>query len=166
MFKIETHLHTAPVSHCGKIGSEEMIRLYNEAGYKTVFISDHLKQRTFEFFGEVDWETACEMFYDGYLRAKKEGEKFGMNVLFSPEISFEKNDYLVYNMTLDFIKKHTELFDLNLEEFYKLAKENGLVIIQAHPLRDGVCTPTFDYVDGVEIINTNPRHENFDEDIL
>ena len=39
----------------------------------------------------------------------------------------------------------------------------GLLLIQAHPHRDGHCYPTPQYVDGFEVYNSNPRHEDMSE---
>lgn len=47
-FKTEPHLHVSEISPCAKIGAEETIRLYSEAGYKTVFVSDHLKKEFYD----------------------------------------------------------------------------------------------------------------------
>jgi len=47
-------------------------------------------------------------------------------------------------------------------EFRKHSAQYGITIIQAHPYRDGKFSPTPDYVDGIEVVNTNPRHENND----
>ena len=53
-----------------------------------------------------------------------------------------------------------------MEEFYRYAKANGVFIVQAHPFRDGKCHPEPMYADGFEVINTNPRHENFDARVM
>ena len=55
MYKTETHLHTAPVSSCGKISPEDMIRRYAENGYTTVFISDHFAPYHFDTLGKGAW---------------------------------------------------------------------------------------------------------------
>ena len=167
MFKIETHLHTKPVSACAHFEPEEMIRFYKEAGYDVVFVSDHFAPHHFGKLGDhLSWKEKVGLLYDSFLRAKAEGEKHGITVLFSPELSLKGNHYLLYNVTLEFLESRDDFFDMTLEEFHAVAKENGITIFQAHPLRDGKCFPTLEYVDGVEIINTNPRHENFDEDVL
>ena len=52
MFKTETHLHTWPVSNCSRIEPREMIRRYKDAGYDTVFVSDHYAKYHFDKFPE------------------------------------------------------------------------------------------------------------------
>ena len=163
MYKIETHLHTKPVSACAHFEPEEMIRFYHNAGYKTVFISDHFSKYHFDKLGELSWEQKVGLMYNSFLRAKAEGEKFGMNVLFSPEFSLKENHYLLYNVDLAFLNVRDDYFSMTLEEFCHYARQWGVTIIQAHPFRDGVCTPQPEYVDGFEVINGNLRHKNFDE---
>ncbi len=45
MYKTETHLHVSEISPCSQIKAADMIKMYHKAGYKTVFVSDHLKQK-------------------------------------------------------------------------------------------------------------------------
>lgn len=167
MYKIETHLHTKPVSSCSHIGPEEMIRLCSEAGYTTVFVSDHLSPYHFSLLGDdLSWKQRLELFYAAYLAAEKAGRELGVTVLFAPEMSLADNHYLLYNMDRLFFELPSGLFDMSLAEFRRFAVEHGVTVIQAHPLRDGVCTPQPDFVDGFEAINSNPRHENFDGQVL
>ena len=41
MYLYETHLHTAPMSGCAKVGVRETLEYYQSAGYAGVFRSDH-----------------------------------------------------------------------------------------------------------------------------
>ncbi len=166
MYKTETHLHTKPLSGCARFYPEEMVRFYHDAGYHTIFVSDHFSPYHFSLLPDLSWEEKTGVMYDSYLKAKAEGEKFGMNVLLSPELSLNGNHYLLYGVSLEFLNSRKDVFEMSLEEFSAFAKEWGITIIQAHPYRDGKCTPQPEFVDGFEVINTNPRHENFDEDSI
>ena len=107
MFKTETHLHVSEVSPCAKISAYEMIKLYSEAGYHTVFVSDHLKKKFYDKLEDMPWEEKTENFLSGYEAAKKAGEEFGGNVLLSAEIllSNSPNHYLLYGIDRDFLNK-------------------------------------------------------------
>ena len=172
LFKTETHLHTAEVSRCSHLSGAEMIRLYSKKGYDTVFVSDHFSRAYFESLGDITWSEKTERFMSGYKAAKEEGNKLGVNVIFSAELTVDKtptgthNHYLLYGIDKEFLDKNENLFDLTIEEIYSLAKENGVLVIQSHPLRDGKYIPTPKYVDGFEAVNTNPRHENFDDEVF
>ena len=167
MFKTETHVHTLPVSSCSRKQPEEMVRLYKEAGYDTMFISDHLSPTHFKKLGDdLSFEQKADMLYDSYLKARKAGEELGINVLFSVELSLCKNHWLLYGIDREFIKLRPDIFDMTLEEFHAHAKAHGVTIIQAHPYRDGHNVPHPEIADGFEVINSNPRHENYDDKIL
>ena len=166
MYKIETHLHTRPVSFCAYLPPEEMVELHHKSGYDTIFVSDHFAINHFSRLGDISWQEKVQMLYNSYLRAKKRGEELGMTVLFSPELTLKNNHYLLYNVDLDFLNSREDFFFLTIEEFHRYATEWGVSIIQAHPLRDGKCTPCPEFVIGYEVINSNPRHENFNDNVI
>lgn len=164
MFKTETHMHTYPVSSCSRLTPVEIIRLYHEAGYKTVFISDHFAKYHFDRLPEgLTWREKTAMLYDAYLEARREGESLGMNVLFSPELSLDGNHYLLYNVERSFLDLREDLFTMKIAEFRELALAHGITMIEAHPYRDGKYFPTPEYVDGIEVINGNTHHENYND---
>ena len=166
MYKTETHLHTSEVSPCGKICARELIKLYAEAGYSTVFVSDHLKKKTLEIMGDIPWEEKTANFMSGYEIAKAAGEEYGVNVIFSAELMLTENSnhYLLYGVDKSFLDKRHDVFDMSITEFYRYAKENGVTVIQAHPYRDGSTVPApADSVDALEVLNSNPRHDNYSE---
>lgn len=165
MFKTETHLHTAEVSTCSKIRAKEMIRRYHDAGYSTVFVSDHFQTNTLDSLGDIPWCDKVAIFLSGYYKAKVEGEKIGMNVLPAAEICFSdaSNHYIVYGVTKELLVRYPNIHKLTVKEFSNIAKENGLFVVQAHPHRDGSCFPTPEYIDAIEVYNSNPRHEDYSE---
>lgn len=168
MFKTETHLHTKESSGCGQLPAEEIIKMYSLAGYTTVFVTDHFNRHNLDKSGDIPWQDKVTRYLLGYENAKAAGEKHGVIVLFGAEVTLKcmPNDYLVYGVDRTFFDNCPDMLDMELEQFYTHAKQNGATIIQAHPLRNGVCVPTPEFVDGFEVINTNPRHENFSEDVV
>jgi predicted metal-dependent phosphoesterase TrpH len=170
MFKTETHMHTDESSRCGKVPAREMVALYHAAGFKTLFISDHFQKSAFEKMGdELSWEEKIDQFLIGYREAKAAGDELGMNVILSAELRLQplKNHYLLYgDITREFLAARPDIFEMGIEEFSAYAKEHGITVVQAHPLRDGKCVPTPEYVDGMEVFNPNPRHENFTPQVL
>ena len=169
MFKTETHVHMAECSRCARIGAEEMIKLYRDAGYKTVFISDHFQLQYFrQFDANVLWTEQTSQFLIGYEKAKEAGVKYGVNVILSAELRFNNspNHYLLYGIDKSFLDSRPDILNMTIEEFYPYAKSRGVTVVQAHPFRDGKCTPMPNYIDAVEVYNSNPRHENFDAKTL
>ena len=92
------------------------------------------------------------------------GEKLGLNVLMSAEFAFKDspNHYLVYGIDKKFLDLYPDIVNMDIEEFSIKAKKHNLFIVQAHPYRDGTNSPTPEFADAVEAVNTNPRHENFE----
>lgn len=159
MFKTETHLHLCEVSPCAQLSAEEMIRLYAEAGYHTVFVSDHLKDRC----GDIPTEQKADLFMAGYEAAVRAGEKYGVTVLFAAELQLNESPkhFLLYNIDRAFLMGAMERFDLSIAEFYAYAKTHGVTVVQAHPYRDGLTEPTdAESIDALEAYNSNPRHDN------
>lgn len=163
MFKTEAHLHTYPVSSCAKLTPVEQVRLFKEAGYDTIIVSDHFSPHHFKKMGEdLTFAQKVDKLCDAYLEAKAEGDKLGLTVLFSVELSFRKNHYLLYGVTREFLKLREDIFDITLDELYGHLKAHGITIIQAHSHRAEKCVPHPHHVDGFEL-NFNLRKDNYNE---
>ena len=164
MYKTEMHLHTSESSFCAHRTAAEMVRAYKDAGYSTVVVTDHMQWDT---VGAMpgDWRQKLDFFFAGYEAAKREGEALGVNVLFGAEFGFwgSPNHYLVYGMDREFLEAHPNILDYGIEKLSTIVRREGMLILQAHPFRDGSCYPTPYVVDGVEVCNTNPRHDDKDE---
>jgi len=165
MYKVETHLHTSEVSGCGQVRAAEMIKRYHAAGYHTVFVTDHFQSSSLDPMGDIPWTDKITIFFSGFYRAKAMGDKLGVTVLPGAEFTFagSPNHYLAYGITREFLTAHPDVNKLTIDEFASLARENGLFLIQAHPFRDESCYPTPEYVEGFEIFNSNPRHNDYNE---
>lgn len=165
MYKTEAHIHTMEVSRCGKVAAAEIVKLYAEAGFDTVFIADHINGQNFALWTDLSWEEKVDRHMEGYKAAKLAGEELGVTVLYCAEIAFGApggfvNDYLVYGFDRDFLIGFEPYFRTSVEKFYPYAKEHGVLVIQAHPYRTTACCPMPDYVDGIEVYNAHPRHIN------
>lgn len=162
MFKTETHLHTAESSPCGRLTAAEMVRKYREAGYHTIFVSDHFSRRHLAPMGDISWDEKIDRFLSGYRAARAAAEGSDMVVLLSCEVElpYHKNHYLIYGEVEAFLRSHPDIQEYSLEDFYRAAKECGILVVQAHAYRDGECYPTPDYIDAIEVYNSNPRHED------
>ena len=167
MFKTETHLHVAEISPCSKFKAPEMVKMYHDKGYKTIVISDHFEKRYFESLGDISWDDKITIFLSGYYKAKEAAKEYGINVILSAEFTILSNDihnhYLAYGITREFLNKYPEIYNLSIDKFYEIAKANNIMVVQAHPYRDEYCFPTIEYVDGIEVYNSNPRHNDYND---
>ncbi len=167
MFKCDTHVHTNESSVCGKIPAKDIVHLYKNAGFDTIFITDHFDYRYIDT-NAPDFEKVVYEYTLGYRIAKEEGKKIGLTVLFGAEIMLKenKNHYLLYGLTPEFLAKRRDIFDMNIQELHEYAKSNGIFLVQAHPYRDEVNTPMPNDVDAIEVYNSHPRHRNYNEKAL
>ncbi len=165
MFKTETHIHTREVSDCSRKRAREMVALYKEAGYSTVFISDHFQPNSIDVLGDIPWSDKMAIFLSGYYKAKHEGEKLGVNVLPAAEFRFadSRNHYIAYGITKEFLDAHPNLHKMSAAEFLPIARAQGIFIVHAHPYRDNRNCATPELVDAIEVYNSNPRHEDYSE---
>ena len=168
MFKTETHLHTAEISPCGRLAAREMAEAYKRAGYTTIFVTDHFEEATMKRYGDIPWAEKVERHFEGFRNALEAGRELGLNVIAGAEIELTSliNHYLIFGDVINFLGRHEKIYELPLEDLYALCKEEGILLIQAHPFRDSACFPTPDFVDGFEVYNSNKRHEDFSRKTL
>ena len=154
-FKTELHLHTSEVSVCARSTAPEMAERYLAAGYRTVVVTNHYSITTANAMGDA-WCT--DRYLEGY-RVMKEYAKGRLNVLLGAELRFcgMPNDYLIFGLTEEFLYAHPDLHQMTLETFSPLARENGILIVQAHPFRKGMCISNPELLDGIEVFNVSER---------
>lgn len=161
-FKIDMHVHTAEVSPCGKVAAAEVVRLYKEAGYDGIVITDHYYDGFFEEFQGLPWEEQIEHYLAGYREALRVGRRIGLQVILGMELRFTENanDYLVYGIDEDFLRSLPRLFEYNLTQLQHFKKDQDILIYQAHPFRRGIVAADPLLLDGIEVFNGNPRHDS------
>jgi len=162
IYKYDTHVHTAETSPCGKVKAEDVVKLYKNAGFSGIVVTDHYYSGLFKNSVHVTWKEKMRDYLKGYKIALEEGEKAGLKVILGVELSFTEsfNDYLIYGITEDFLFEEGELYNLTLKEFRKIADKEGFLIYQAHPFRDMMERADPSLLDGVEVYNGHPYHMN------
>lgn len=173
MYKIETHLHTTDTSQCGCLEVERILELYKKNGYDAICVTDHYNMETWNY-KKVDFdegEMAINAFLEGYRKLKAAAPKYGIEIILGAELRFfeNKNDYLFYGFDPKLLENPRAIMEMGIVEFSKYARENGGFIVQAHPFRDNTsyCVPVAPlFLDGVEVINNNPRHNSHNDQAL
>lgn len=157
----ETHAHTAEISPCGVVPAAELAQTYIKEGYTGVVITNHFSRYGFTYVADRPWEEQVNWFYNGY-EAVKDAAGDRLRVLFGAEINLngDPNDYLVYGATREWLLAHPELLTLRVSELSRLVRENGFLLIQAHPFRNGMRVVPPDQLDGIETFNGNMRHDS------
>lgn len=162
MYKIEPHLHTRQVSKCGWLDAEELARLYHEAGYHAIAVTDHYNPDTWVYMGIDPKDPADVMprFTEGYQRLAEAAAAYNMTVYLGAELRFYENDndYLFYGFDPAMLAHPHEIMSMGAVPFSDIARKSGAVFIQAHPFRK-TCVPLAPcFLDGIEVYNANPRH--------
>ena len=158
----ETHCHTCDVSRCARIGAREMVAEYVRAGYAGVVVTNHFNAATFADLGELPPGRMADHFLSGW-RAARDAAPAGFTVLPGMELTFHENhnDFLIYGIDEEFVYRFAgDLMGMGLRAFRRVADENGLLVVQAHPFRNGMTIGDPKLRDGVEVYNGNPRHDS------
>lgn len=161
MFKTELHCHSTDISECARVGVNEIIEAYTKCKYNTLVLTNHFNYGTMIYNKATDWNDFIDKYFEAYEKLKNAA--FGkLNILIGAELRFKENinDYLIYGFTKEFLKSNPDIFDLGPERFHTLAKENGVLFIQAHPFRNGMTVINPRHLDGVEVYNGHFGHDS------
>jgi len=157
MYRYETHLHTFPVSKCARVGVRESLEFYKTLGYDGVFITNHFIDGNINIEPDRSYEEKINFYFSDYEEAKTIGEEIGLKVFLGVESSYHGTDFLVYGLDKAWFLAHPECDGMDVKMLLALFRENGAVVIHAHPFREadyiGHIRLFPDSIDGVEIIN-------------
>ncbi len=167
-YKTELHAHCAEVSLCADVGAVDVADRYLAAGYDTLVLSNHLNRHTLESSFKSTWDEMID-YYLAPVKLMQEHVGDRMTILLGAELRFDSfshknggniNDYLLYGITEDFLRSHPHFYEMNLKEFAPIARENGILIVQAHPFRNNIRVAPPEHLDGMEVFNGHKGHES------
>ena len=156
MYRIETHLHTTYISHCGWLGAQAIMKYYSACGYDAICVTDHYNRECFDY-ADIDLTTPdskTQAFLLGYHRLKREAEKYNIRVYAGAELRFDgsDNDYLLYGFHDELLADPDRVMREGLAAFAPQYRADGALLVQAHPFRKK-CTPApAEYLDGIEVM--------------
>ncbi len=163
---IDLHAHTSGISRCCRIAAPEIVVRAKAHGMDGIVLTNHYQP---SYIKGIELFEFIDRYVDEYFYTKEVGERFGVKVLYGIEVTMElypKVHMLVYGVGTDFLKKHPSVYFYTQEELYKAVKENGGVLVQAHPFRGGTTVLDTNYLDGIEI-SCHPLYKNsYTEEIL
>lgn len=149
MYLYETHLHTAPVSKCGKVSVRENLEFYKSMGYAGVFITNHFIDGNINIDKTRPYEELIEFYCSDYEEALRIGKELGISVFFGIESSYKGTDFLIYGLDKTWLLQHPEIRDIKKSEQLKFFMDEGALVIQTHPFYEA------SYIDHVRLF---PRH--------
>lgn len=157
MYKYELHSHTSEVSSCAKISACDMVDFYKSMGFTGIFITDHFFNGNTTVGQNQSWTRMVYNFMEGYKLAKEHGDRIGIDVFFGFEYSYHGTDVLVYGFDEQWLLEHSYIMNMKFNEFLKFAREEGALLIHAHPFRQWKYIDMIRLfprsVDGVETFN-------------
>lgn len=161
MYIYELHCHTSDASACASSNAKEYVEFFKNLGYSGIFITDHFFNGNTCIDPSLPWEERVEQFYNAFLSAKAEGEKCGLQVFFGFEYSYRWCHLLTYGLDKEWLLKNRNVLELSPTDYLKKVKEDGGMVIHAHPFRDKVELVRLfpDLVDGIETYNASQPDE-------
>jgi hypothetical protein len=161
-FVIDTHVHTAEISPCGKVNAETIVSMYKQAAYNAIIITDHFSNYYPVIRSSLSWKDKVDSFFRGYELAAVYGNLCGLTVLPGLELSFDydPNDYLVYGISKLWLYDHKNITNTSIKYFSNLIDGTNALIVQAHPYRRGMKPQKPSYIHGLEVYNGNERHDS------
>ena len=163
-YRYETHLHTYPVSKCGKKTVEENLLFYQKLNFRGVFITNHFIDGNINMGKTLPTRDLLEFYFSDYEEAKKIGANIGLDVFFGVEMTYQRTDFLVYGLDPEWYLAHGEIRYAEKHELLPYLQAQGALVIHAHPFREGRGIHTLRLyprsVHGVEIYNGHPGHDS------
>ena len=160
-YKYQMHIHTYPCSACGGMSPAELCQALHENGYQGAVITNHFYHGNsgIDRSENTTWEAFVLAYEKDYLECLEEAKKYDLDILFGIEESVIPGlEVLCYGITPKMLYDNPHLMNCDGEEFTKTLRENGVVIIQAHPFREACYIPNpgmlpLEYIDGIEVYN-------------
>ncbi len=157
MYRYETHLHTSPVSKCGKATVRESLEYYASLGYDGVFITNHFLDGHINIDGNLPYEERIQFYFSDYEAGLAMAEEIGIKVFCGVEMTYAGTDFLVYGLDKEWYLANPQIMEMRKSQEMAYLMECGALVIQAHPYRED------SYIDhirlfprsvhGVEVIN-------------
>lgn len=136
--KLDTHVHTSPVSLCGRLSPEEMISMYSKQRIEAVMLTNHLYPRHFEPLGNTVKER-CEVYTDSFYRAYDAGRACGITVLFGIEVRLvhaeHQPEFVLYGVEPEKMMSYVRLPLMSQKDLFDWCNTEDILMYQAHPFR-------------------------------
>lgn len=149
---MDLHAHSAGISRCCRIPADQVIQAAMDAGIEGLVLTNHYQKC---YVKDGDAAEFARRYVEEYHFAKSAGDACGFSVWFGIEATMERLNgahILIYGVGEDFVLDYPDLYDYPMERLARLVREQGGVLIQAHPLRRKYrLLEDLQYVDGLEL---------------
>lgn len=159
MYKYQIHLHTSPCSKCGAMSPEELCRALKENGYQGAVLTNHFLHGNTGIERSLPWQEFVRAYENDYIACQEAAKEYDLDILFGiEEVVIPGLEILCYGITPSVLYNNPQLQNCSIDEWTKIMRQNGVVLIQAHPFRTADYIPNpgplpIEYYDGVEVYN-------------
>ena len=161
MYKYQIHIHTSPCSQCGGLTPETLCQALSENGFQGGVITNHFYHGNsgIDRSDNTTWEQFVSAYEKDYLACKKEAEKYDLDIIFGIEESVVPGlEILCYGVTPKILYDNPQLIKGEMDEWIRVMRANGVVVVQAHPFREADYIPNpgplpVSLLDGLEVYN-------------
>ncbi|HEY8443893.1 MAG TPA: PHP domain-containing protein [Clostridia bacterium] len=169
MILIETHLHNSEVSPCGLMRAEEIPKIYKDAGYQGIVVTNHFSAYVMGIIEGDTRQDRVRAFLNGSKLLVDAAKRLGLKAFLGAEVTlarYQWQDYLIYGDIEEGFLKHPMLHTYTQAQLFEVAQEFGWAVFQAHPFRMGCTVGDPKYMHGIEVYNGNHNSkEVFDRSI-
>ena len=162
--KWETHLHVADTSWCAHTSLDDIITEYKGKGYSGIVTTNHYHDPCFNHFKIYGKSDRKDFFLDNIAKADKKAREYEFKLLHGMELWQQtetgNRDLLIYTPEIEKLLDADDLYCMPGHDLYDLVKSTGGIIVQAHPYRDYCTLADPRLIDGVEVFNGHPTHDN------
>ncbi len=109
-YKYQMHTHTSPTSKCARMTPRELCEALHKAGYSGCVLTNHFFHGNTGISRDLPWDEFVAAYERDYLECKREGERYGLDILFGIEEGVEGHrEILLYGLTPEMLYAHPEL---------------------------------------------------------
>ena len=149
MYRYETHLHSSPVSKCGRYSVKSNMEFYKSLGYDGIFLTNHFLDANIGCDRTLPYEEQIEFFFSDVEEGERLEDEIGIKFFWGVETSYMGTDFLVYGLSKEWYLSHPEIMNVTRKEMLTMMAEDGALIVHAHPFRAA------SYIDHIRLF---PQH--------
>ncbi len=149
--KIDPHVHSKGISLCSLVTCEQLIDQKLALGYDGAVLTNHCQQW---YYPAEEHQNYIERVIEEFQRGKQYADEKNFRFYLGLEVTLTQPhyaDWLLYGITEEFLRQTPCLYQLTQEELFRLCEGAGIVLVQAHPFRQGTAPADPIFMHGVEI---------------
>ncbi len=148
--KIDMHVHSKGISLCSKVSCQTIVDEKLRVGYDGAVLTNHCQPW---YYPPAEHSYFIERVIEEFYRGKEYADKKGFRLYLGLEVTIPNpyGDWLLYGVTEDFLRRSPCLYQLTQKQLFELCEENGILLVQAHPFRNGCVLGDPRYMRGMEI---------------